>query len=149
MGRKLYVGNLPYGVTDSSLEQMFAEHGSVRSAQVIVDRDTGRSKGFGFVARLHDSCMCDPVSKIKFIRACDPTLPGRDGRNPVATEKANSRRFGETLAGRPFCERRMLTDFGRLRYGQGPQFVTFSKGPARTEIPPKTGKFRVPESPVS
>src|SRR5436309_14070246 len=49
MGRKLYVGNLTYGVTDSDLEQMFAAHGTVQSAQVIMDRDTGRSKGFGFV----------------------------------------------------------------------------------------------------
>jgi RNA recognition motif-containing protein len=49
MGRKLYVGNLTYGVTDSALEQMFAPHGTVQSAQVIMDRDTGRSKGFGFV----------------------------------------------------------------------------------------------------
>jgi RNA recognition motif-containing protein len=49
MGRKLYVGNLTYGVTDSALEQMFAPHGTVESAQVIMDRDTGRSKGFGFV----------------------------------------------------------------------------------------------------
>ena len=49
MGSKLYVGNLGYGVTDSNLEQMFSAHGSVQSAQVIMDRDTGRSKGFGFV----------------------------------------------------------------------------------------------------
>jgi RNA recognition motif-containing protein len=49
MGRKLYVGNLTYGVTDSTLEQLFAPHGTVESAQVILDRDTGRSKGFGFV----------------------------------------------------------------------------------------------------
>ena len=49
MGKKLYVGNLAYSVTDSSLEQLFAAHGSVQSAQVIMDRDTGRSKGFGFV----------------------------------------------------------------------------------------------------
>src|SRR5207244_13195550 len=49
MGRKLYVGNLTYDVTDSGLEQMFAPHGTVQSAQVIMDRDTGRSKGFGFV----------------------------------------------------------------------------------------------------
>src|SRR5882724_6188721 len=49
MGRKLYVGNLTYGVTDSALQQMFEPHGSVQSAQVIMDRDTGRSKGFGFV----------------------------------------------------------------------------------------------------
>ncbi len=49
MGKKLYAGNLGYGVTDSALEQIFAAHGAVRSAQVIMDRDTGRSKGFGFV----------------------------------------------------------------------------------------------------
>src|SRR5579863_7073820 len=49
MGKKLYVGNLPYTVTDSELQQMFEAHGSVTSAQVIMDRETGRSKGFGFV----------------------------------------------------------------------------------------------------
>ena len=49
MGRKLYVGNLSYSVTDSDLSNMFAAHGTVQSAQVIMDRDTGRSKGFGFV----------------------------------------------------------------------------------------------------
>jgi RNA recognition motif-containing protein len=49
MGKQLYVGNLDYGVTDSALEQMFAAHGTVESARVIMDRDTGRSKGFGFV----------------------------------------------------------------------------------------------------
>ena len=49
MGKKLYVGNLTFGVTDSELQQMFAAHGTVQSAQVILDRDTGRSKGFGFV----------------------------------------------------------------------------------------------------
>jgi RNA recognition motif-containing protein len=49
MGRKLYVGNLAYGVTDSDLERLFQPHGTVQSAQVIMDRDTGRSKGFGFV----------------------------------------------------------------------------------------------------
>src|SRR5437868_13540707 len=49
MGKKLYVGNLTYGVTDSTLEKMFQPFGTVQSAQVIMDRDTGRSKGFGFV----------------------------------------------------------------------------------------------------
>ena len=49
MAAKLYVGNLAYGVTDSDLEAMFTAHGTVQSAQVIMDRDTGRSKGFGFV----------------------------------------------------------------------------------------------------
>jgi cold-inducible RNA-binding protein len=49
MGRKLYVGNLSYDVDSSALEQLFTPHGSVQSAQIINDRDTGRSKGFGFV----------------------------------------------------------------------------------------------------
>lgn len=49
MGKKLYVGNLTYGVSDSALQQMFEPFGTVVSAQVIMDRDTGRSKGFGFV----------------------------------------------------------------------------------------------------
>ncbi len=49
MGKKLYVGNLSYETTNESLEALFAPFGSVRSAQVIQDRDTGRSKGFGFV----------------------------------------------------------------------------------------------------
>ncbi len=49
MGKKLYVGNLTYQVDSSQLEQLFSQFGTVQSAQVIQDRDTGRSKGFGFV----------------------------------------------------------------------------------------------------
>jgi RNA recognition motif-containing protein len=49
MGSKLYVGNLSYNVNSSDLEQLFSQHGTVQSAEVISDRDTGRSKGFGFV----------------------------------------------------------------------------------------------------
>ena len=49
MGNKLYVGNLPYSVRDSDLEQAFGQFGTVTSAKVMMERDTGRSKGFGFV----------------------------------------------------------------------------------------------------
>ena len=49
MGSKLYVGNLSYNTTSSELEQLFSQHGTVQSAEVIQDRDSGRSKGFGFV----------------------------------------------------------------------------------------------------
>ena len=49
MGNKLYVGNLPYSVRDSDLEQAFGAFGTVTSAKVMMERDTGRSKGFGFV----------------------------------------------------------------------------------------------------
>src|SRR5450432_4418677 len=49
MGKKLYVGNLSYDVDSSALQEMFTPHGTVESAEIIQDRDTGRSKGFGFV----------------------------------------------------------------------------------------------------
>ena len=49
MGNKLYVGNLPYSVSDNDLQQQFGEYGNVTSAKVMMERDTGRSKGFGFV----------------------------------------------------------------------------------------------------
>jgi RNA recognition motif-containing protein len=49
MGRKLYVGNLAYGVNSTDLQQMFEEFGAVQSAQVIMDRESGQSRGFGFV----------------------------------------------------------------------------------------------------
>jgi hypothetical protein len=49
MGNKLYVGNLPYSYRDSDMEQAFAQYGTVTSAKVMMERDTGRSKGFGFV----------------------------------------------------------------------------------------------------
>ena len=49
MGNKLYVGNLPYSVRDNDLEQAFGQFGAVTSAKVMMERDTGRSKGFGFV----------------------------------------------------------------------------------------------------
>ena len=49
MGSKLYVGNLSYNTSSSDLEQLFGQHGTVQSAEVIADRETGRSKGFGFV----------------------------------------------------------------------------------------------------
>ncbi|MBL9093277.1 MAG: RNA-binding protein [Planctomycetaceae bacterium] len=55
MGKRLYVGNLPYSTSSADLESLFAQFGNVTSAQVIQDRDTGRSKGFGFVEMSSDS----------------------------------------------------------------------------------------------
>lgn len=54
VAKNLYVGNLPYQTTSSDLERLFEEHGAVKSAQVITDRETGRSKGFGFVEMTND-----------------------------------------------------------------------------------------------
>jgi RNA recognition motif-containing protein len=55
MGKRLYAGNLTYGMTDDQLRDLFAAHGAVVSAQVIMDRETGRSKGFGFVEMSSDA----------------------------------------------------------------------------------------------
>lgn len=54
MAKRLYVGNLSYDVDSSELQQLFSQHGTVNSAEVIADRDTGRSKGFGFVEMADD-----------------------------------------------------------------------------------------------
>jgi RNA recognition motif-containing protein len=54
MAKRLFVGSLPYSTNDEQLEQMFAAHGTVVSAKVIMDRDSGRSKGFGFVEMSSD-----------------------------------------------------------------------------------------------
>jgi RNA recognition motif-containing protein len=58
---RLYVGNLSYNVTNEGLEQLFAQFGQVRSAQVVMDRDTGRSKGFGFVEMADDNAAREAI----------------------------------------------------------------------------------------
>jgi RNA recognition motif-containing protein len=62
MSKKLYVGNLDYATTDASLGAMFAQFGDVHSAQVVMDRDTGRSKGFGFVEMASDQAGRDAIA---------------------------------------------------------------------------------------
>ena len=82
MGKKLYVGNLPYSVTNASLETMFAEFGEVRSAQVIQDRDTGRSKGFGFVEMADANGANDAIRSLN-----DQVVDGR----PLVVNEARPR----------------------------------------------------------
>jgi RNA recognition motif-containing protein len=55
MGQKLYVGNLPYSYTDNDMERAFGAYGTVQSAKIVMDRDSGRSKGFGFVEMASDA----------------------------------------------------------------------------------------------
>ena len=64
MAKKLYVGGLAYSVTDATLEALFAQHGAVKSAQVIMDRDTGRSKGFGFVEMSNDQEALNAIREL-------------------------------------------------------------------------------------
>lgn len=63
MAKKLYVGNLPYSVDDEALHHHFAQFGAVDSAKVIMDRETGRSKGFGFVEMSDDSAADAAIEK--------------------------------------------------------------------------------------
>jgi len=63
MGNKLYVGNLSFGTTEDSLRELFAQAGAVNSATIITDRDTGRSKGFGFVEMSSDQEAADAITK--------------------------------------------------------------------------------------
>ncbi len=64
MGRKLYVGNLPYTVTESALSDKFAAYGTVESAKLITDSETGRSKGFGFIEMASDSEAQAAIEKV-------------------------------------------------------------------------------------
>ncbi|MCC6580652.1 MAG: RNA-binding protein [Phycisphaeraceae bacterium] len=82
MGTKLYVGNLPYSVTDGELEEMFGQFGQVASAQVVMDRQTGRSKGFGFVEMGSDAEA----------QAAIEGLSGKDhGGRPLTVNEARPR----------------------------------------------------------
>ena len=78
MGAKLYVGNLPYNVTEDRLQQHFAQHGSVLSARIITDKFSGRSKGFGFVEMSSDQ---DAEKAISALNGTD-----FEGRNIVVSE---------------------------------------------------------------
>jgi len=91
MGKKLYVGNLAYSVTSESLEQMFVEFGAVTSAQVIQDRETGRSKGFGFVEMQSDDAAQRAISGMH-----DKQFEGR----PLTVNEAKPRESGGGGGGR-------------------------------------------------
>jgi RNA recognition motif-containing protein len=62
VGKRLYVGNLSFSVTSQSLEELFAQFGAVKDAQVVQDRETGRSKGFGFVEMQDDNAAQEAIS---------------------------------------------------------------------------------------
>lgn len=64
MGKKVYIGNLPFSVNESSLQALFAPYGSVASATIIMDRDSGRSKGFGFVEMSSDQEAQEAINKL-------------------------------------------------------------------------------------
>jgi RNA recognition motif-containing protein len=64
MGRKLYVGNLPFSVTEQTLQSTFSQHGTVEVMNLITDRDTGQSKGFGFIEMRKDAEANSAISRL-------------------------------------------------------------------------------------
>ena len=89
MGRKLYVGNLPYSSTEQSLHEAFGSCGTVDSVNLIIDRDTGQSKGFGFVEMSSDSEAQKAIQELN-----DSTLDGRQIKVNEAKPKAPRRGGG-------------------------------------------------------
>ncbi len=91
MGKKLYVGNLPFTTTDQDLNEMFTQAGQVASAKVIMDRDSGRSKGFGFVEMNSETDAEKAISQLNgaqingralTVNEARPMAPRDGGMNP-------------------------------------------------------------------
>src|SRR6516225_8890150 len=74
MAIRIYVGNLPYSTTDQSLADLFAPYGEVTDATVLIDRDTGRSKGFGFVQMSDDTAARKAIAELNGTQLGDRTL---------------------------------------------------------------------------
>ena len=102
MGKKLYVGNLPYSVASSDLDQWFAQYGTVQSAEVIIDRATGRSKGFGFVEMDTDAQADEAIAGLN-----DQEYEGRrltvNEAKPKEAMAGGGRNFGPNR--KPFAAR--------------------------------------------
>lgn len=92
MGKRLYVGNLPYNMTDAELEEVFAQVGEVADSSVVIDRETGRSRGFGFVEMADDAAAAAAVQQLngaqvggRTLRVAEanprPSRPSRGGYN--------------------------------------------------------------------
>jgi RNA recognition motif-containing protein len=96
MGNKLYVGNIPFSATNESLTDAFSECGTVQSARIIMDRDSGRSKGFGFVEM---STVQEAQASIERYNGCDwegRAMTVNEARPMVPRENGGSRAGGRT-----------------------------------------------------
>jgi RNA recognition motif-containing protein len=90
MGNKLYVGNLPFSATDDSLREMFGQAGQVESARIITDRDTGRSKGFGFVEMSTEQEASEAIKKFNGTELDGRSLTVNEAR-PMAPREGGGR----------------------------------------------------------
>jgi RNA recognition motif-containing protein len=100
MGNKLYVGNLPFSATDDSLRELFAQSGSVNSATIITDRDTGRSKGFGFVEMSSDQEAADAITKFNGTNFEGRTITVNEARPKAPREGGGGGGGGRDRGGR-------------------------------------------------
>jgi cold-inducible RNA-binding protein len=100
VGKKLYAGNLSYNVTSADLERMFSEFGTVRSAEVIQDRDTGRSKGFGFVEMDDDNAANKAIEGLNLkehdgrAMSVNEARPREERSGAGGGHRGGGRRFG-------------------------------------------------------
>ena len=99
MGKKLYVGNLPYSITEQSLNETFTAHGEVESVKIITDRDTGRSKGFGFVEMATDEEALSAIDKLNGHEIDGRALTVNEAR-PMAPRENRGGSFNRNGAGR-------------------------------------------------
>jgi len=96
MGKRLYVGNLPYGMSEEELANVFTKAGAVTDVAIVVDRDTGRSKGFGFVEMADDAAALTAVQQLNGTQVGGRTIkvaeanprPARQGRAQAASPSA-------------------------------------------------------------
>ena len=94
MSKKLYVGNLPYSATDQSLAEQFAACGNVQSAKVIMDRDSGRSKGFGFVEMSTDAEATNAISQFHGFQMDGRAMNVSEAKPPAPRENRGGGGFG-------------------------------------------------------
>jgi RNA recognition motif-containing protein len=97
MGKKLYVGNLPFNASDESLHEVFSQIGNVQSAKIIMDRETGRSKGFGFVEMSSDAEATDAIQKFNGAQYGGRSMTVAEAR-PMAPREEKA--FGAKNGGR-------------------------------------------------
>lgn len=100
MGNKLYVGGLPYSVTEGQLEEIFAPHGSVQSARVISDKFTGRSRGFGFVEMATQEEAQKAIEALNDTQLEGRTLVVNEARPQERREGGGFRKGGDGGGGR-------------------------------------------------
>ena len=87
MGKKLYIGNLPFSATEQALSDLFSQCGTVESTKIVTDRETGRSKGFGFVEMSTDEEASDAISKLNGSDCEGRTITVSEARPMVPREK--------------------------------------------------------------